>query len=343
MSIPGGNNPEANISDAPPIKKEDPRHVGDPNSLKVGELPASIIEAHKKSKPGAKKLGIGSDEVIQSVPKIPKGKGEKHILHTNFNGGICFGSDRPSDRLSGYGGAAVKNSNTIDICVGRMGPSPRTVTKNNKELFAENNFSMDSARIYISQRTDIDHNFSIRTKTTSPASNCAAIGIKADSIRIIGRSDVRIISGVDYSDSKGLTPGVDYSVPHRICLIGDNKDELLQPMVKGDSLKQFIDEFTKEIHSVLSMIQAFLNYQNQYNMLIANHTHIVGVPGKEGIFSFDGITEGSSIAAQQASDIASSIISTTANIQTIYQKYFEMPNDAVANTDNVLSNYNFCN
>ena len=64
-----------------------------------------------------------------------------------------------------------------------------------------NSFSTDAARIYISQLTAVDKNFGIANRYQSfwkrpdEAPPGSAIGIKADSVRIIGREGIKIVTG----------------------------------------------------------------------------------------------------------------------------------------------------
>ena len=88
-------------------------------------------------------------------------------------------------------------SEAIDLVVGRHsaangGDGPK------KGTVAPPNFFTDSARIYISQMTDVDLNFGIsdgyrlQNKISKAKS---AIAVKADGVRIIGREGVKIVTG----------------------------------------------------------------------------------------------------------------------------------------------------
>jgi len=107
-------------------------------------------------------------------------------------GRIVFGRDRSTrSHFSGYGGRGATSAGSIDIVVGSGGPRPKHRQK------VGPNFIGDAARIYLSQRADIDQYmvlpFGDNTGLT-PSINRSAIGIKADAVRIVGREGVRIYS-----------------------------------------------------------------------------------------------------------------------------------------------------
>jgi hypothetical protein len=98
--------------------------------------------------------GVGGDDLVEPLPTYIKAKNEVVIEGKN-NTSIVLGRDRPSNRLSGYGGIGDTQAGSIDIVVGRMSPTPRD------GVFVDPNFRKDAARIHISQKTDIDSNFGI--------------------------------------------------------------------------------------------------------------------------------------------------------------------------------------
>ena len=147
--------------------------------------------------------GIMQTSVTEAEPAYNTGDGEKVLKNDSGNSYIVFGHDRPSTLLSGYGGVGAQKANTIDLVVGRMssafsgqGPQDGTVV--------DNNFVSDAARIYISQLTDADRNFGLRSSFGLPATKGrSAIIVKADAARIIGREGVRITTGRTYGESFG--------------------------------------------------------------------------------------------------------------------------------------------
>lgn len=327
------------------VKKEDIKHITDPKSLKPGkEIPGSVFAgAVKKQQENPNQdSGMGNTDSIESLPNYIKAGVEKVIAYKNINAFMVFGRDRPSDRLSGYGGAGVKNSSAIDMVAGRMGPIPQMMDFT-KVISVDNNYRYDAARLLISQRTDVDNNFGINASTPGSSSrNLSAIAAKADSIRLIGRKDIKIVSGTDNYDSKGNLVGVDYTIPNRISLIGDNRDDLLQPMIKGENLASMLTEMLDIMSGLVSSIDSLVLHQNAINQIVINHTHTTRVPGKPGFFSFELITNGAFHAAKLATEIKSNNLEIVGRITDTEFFYLLVPNDEMSNESNILSNHNFC-
>ena len=133
------------------------------------------------------------------------------------NAFIIIGNDRVSKPHTGYGGKGHTQCDSIDLVVGMGGHTPREVDKEEQEVKTNPNFFIDSARIYISQKTDVDKNFGIGEfgraeedeqdnkddKGIGKYGAKSAIAAKADNIRIIGRESIRLVTGTDSQNSQG--------------------------------------------------------------------------------------------------------------------------------------------
>lgn len=216
---------------------------------------------------------------------------------------IAFGRDRHTrEALSGYGGRGCTAAGSIDIVVGSGGPEPT-----HGEVVGPNFFT-DAARIYLTQRGDIDRYFSLPPDIPNailPDENRSAIGIKADGIRIIGREGVRIYTnartktseqepettavGGDVQSRNGIhliacmdVGPVEITPPER-ALSGDNTDyKKLQPLVRGQFLVGYLKELTTSIQDFQNAMTKFMVHQINFNTAIAAHTHVV-TPSGEGI------------------------------------------------------------
>ena len=108
---------------------------------------------------------------------------------------IVLGSDRPDSNRSGFGAKGSNKASTIDLVVGRMasankGKGPGFM------MNVDNSFTADAARVYISQLTNVDTNFGIAGGGVSLVQNrCAAVVLKADAVRLIGREGIKIVTG----------------------------------------------------------------------------------------------------------------------------------------------------
>lgn len=222
--------------------------------------------------------GIGDDFLIESIPQFKKRSGDVEIKNKN-NAWIILGRDRPSNINSGFGGQPPPlgaNAGAIDIVVGRMSNQP------SQEFFAENDFVNDSARIYISQKTDIDKNFVITGGEESKQRS--GIGIKADAVRIIGREGVKIVTGLvkGEKNSQGQIPlkvqGIDLMAGNfELQKLRDAEGLYgsvnMQPLVKGNNLISALNDLADKVEQLSGIVSTFLSAQMNYNATIALHYH----------------------------------------------------------------------
>jgi hypothetical protein len=201
---------------------------------------------------------------------------------------IIIGNDRPASRASGYGGQGHTQSKKIDICVGRGGGAPVS------ELYYDPNFSSDAARMYISEKTDIDANFNLANGKQGASIAKSGIAIKADGVRVVGRDGIKLITRTEPKNSKGGTTS-----HNGIELIACNDDSDLQRMVKGDNLIEALEDLTARVNELGSIVLNHINSQLQFNTHISSHTHpVVSSPFGSGVAS---ISPPLSAAGTQAS------------------------------------------
>jgi len=228
--------------------------------------------------------GLNGTNTVEPVPIFDRTESEVVFSNQN-NSWIVLGRDRPSAKASGVGGQAGTQSGMIDLVVGRMS-SVKGGPKSN--IWASPNMKSDAARIYISQRTDIDDNFDLVDGSVGNSKGKSGIGIKADAVRIIGREGIKLVTQTDRKNSQGA--GVNR--PYGIDLIAGNDDSLqslgipspanlafgekiafLQPLVKGYNLTDALDEIVTQIIDLSSRLDEFVKAQTSYNSAIALHTH----------------------------------------------------------------------
>lgn len=272
----------------------------DKKARDLSGLPKEKIENFKKlteiQKAQKKINGVFGNKRIQAMVKredlaseVVLGRG------VDNNAFIVIGNDRVNKAHTGYGGKGHTQCDSIDMVVGTGGHSPKEVDSDESPVFTNPNFFIDSARIYIAQKTDVDKNFGIGefgntaaeksgvTKDNPNDQNIgkygakSAIAAKADNIRIIGRESIRIVTGTDASNSQGgevlSKSGVE--------IIAMNNVETLQPMVLGDNLINFLSILLDNVSAVAKIMHAYTKYQMKMNQAMANHTHhspFFGIP-----------------------------------------------------------------
>ncbi len=215
-------------------------------------------------------------------PNYNEASGEK-VLQGKNNQYITLGRDRPGGVMSGYGGQGDTHCGMIDLVVGRHGIVGREVDSEGTPVYLDNHHSLDAARIYISQKTNIDGDFD----SAAGVENMLPFGfvgnpqarsgilIKADGIRIAAREGIKLIAGVDRFNSTGYQKesiqGID--------LMGNNTDEGLQSLVKGQNLIKCLEEMSEETEWNTATIHILLNWAVKFTTYMMAHTHIVTAPG----------------------------------------------------------------
>tara|TARA_Y100000034_G_scaffold94713_1_gene114838 strand:+ start:4779 stop:5720 length:942 start_codon:yes stop_codon:yes gene_type:complete len=231
--------------------------------------------------------GLLNDHILEPLPKRINTTGEKVI--NNGNAWIVLGRDRPGSRAKGYGGSGATQASAIDLCVGMGNPAPGPATAE----FVDPNFKGDSARIYISQRCDVDDAFYLRTSKDSKSDigfveNQSAIGLKADSVRVVGVNGIKLITRPQNKDSRGGMAAF-----NGVELIAGNVDSELQYMVKGNNLVESMAQLEQRVSELSAVVFSFLKSQILVNTSIASHTHTGvggGVSGPVQTFPSIGLT-----------------------------------------------------
>jgi hypothetical protein len=295
----------------------------------------------KKSKKDTKFIkGIGGDPLLEPVPQYIQTSTEKVIKNEN-NSWIVLGRDRPKGRMSGYGGRGDTQAGSIDIVVGRMGAGVIAYTGDNQKVWTDPDFKKDAARIYISQKTDIDANFGLAAGTVGSAIGVnddefdivdnpnipaptsfkpiprSGIALKADGVRLIGREGIKLVTGVDSINSQGGTirsvAGID--------LIAGNDDSDLQPLVKGENLSEALSRLVHHIDSLAGIVDTFLVHQTSLNEAIANHFHHSPFWGKMTTISPSCQTQGVKWMIDTLSQTKRSLMLFKANLASFRVTY----------------------
>jgi hypothetical protein len=226
------------------------------------DLLTGIASTDQRYHDGFSNRGVFGDNILEAVPKYIKAPSEQ-VLNKG-NSSIVLGRDRPASRASGYGGQGHTQASSIDIVAGRGCSPPES------GLNYDPNFAGDGARIYISQKTDIDANFNLAAGAQGNSTAKSGIGIKADAVRIIGRDGIKFITRTENKNSKDGSAS--YS---GIELIACNDESDIQSLIKGENLVEALSELEKRIAELSSIVLNHLKDQLQFNMKLMSHNHIV--------------------------------------------------------------------
>jgi hypothetical protein len=224
----------------------------------------------------ARFIGVGyQGRKLYDCPKYDVTQDDKVIQ--NGNSFIVLGYDRPHSRASGFGATGNKCS-SMDIVVGRLGYQARSHTPLGKEKIVSPNFKKDAARIYISQRAAVDDikYFGLAKGTVGNVKMGAprsTIALKADTLRFIARENIKFVTKTDKKNSQGGKLANAWQGQYGIDLIAMNDDSDMQPMVKGNNLRECLSEMMDHINELRDKLVTVLDYQRNLTQTLLTHTH----------------------------------------------------------------------
>jgi hypothetical protein len=239
----------------------------------LDNLPDAFKEAIENSPTqaeGTEGMGLNCSNMPEPIPFHNQAKSEVVYKNSN-NAWIVLGRDRPGPKSSGYGGMGATQAGMIDLVVGKMGATaggPKTNT------YVDPNFKGDAARIYISQRTDIDKNFGLAKGNVGLSVARSGIGIKADAVRIIGREGIKLVTGTTPKERNSA--GEKLKTNYGIDLIAGNDDETvgLEPIPKGGRLVDALKDMNGRIDELNGLYTTLV-------IALMTHIHIspfLGIP-----------------------------------------------------------------
>lgn len=262
--------------------------------------------------------GIAGGVLPEPLPKFNRTESEKVIEGQN-NTFIVLGRDRPGSRVSGYGGVGDTQSGMIDLVVGRLGPEVRS------DVWADNDLTRDSARVYLSQKTDIDEIFRISEGKVGNSIAKSGIGIKADAVRLIAREGIKLVTGTDAVNSKGGTvdsvAGIDLIAGNDGRVARKAGESGLQPIVKSINTEEALDRMLKLISSLGGILSAFLQAQMKYNSTLGTHFHTSPFYGISTTPSSTASEAASTAQVNLMNDCISGLQKHKANISSVRNTY----------------------
>jgi len=256
-----------------------------------------------QNKKASQRQGIAQKAIDEAIPTLEKAQTEKYIVGDN-NSFIILGRDRPGNLFSGYGGKGATQAGRIDLIAG-IGSSYRhsdgTYGPPNSDTMINPNFGMDAARVYISQKADIDRYMGLAEVPNQAPPGRSTIGLKADTIRIHSREDIKIVTGRARfqglgKDGERLSTGGENEVVGTISLIAGNYTEdekkislgimnplkklnrvikKLQPIPKGDNLVECLEEMIVAIQQLSALVGDNTSMIQKMDLAISSHTHAV--------------------------------------------------------------------
>jgi len=287
--------------------------MSESSDIELGNYKSEIPKKKKILSPFDGKLsespiaGLSNSVLLEKQPDYNLASGEKEFRGGN-NTRIILGRDRNVGPVSGYGGKGHTRAGAIDIVVGLQGWAPETggkIDETNGSWIngvADRNFGSmnndrpgDAARVYISQRTNIDEYFDICEGGVGTSVADSAIGIKADSIRIMSRKGIKLVTskappGRNSLDGKlKVTYGIDLIAGNRDVKTGleglhalnpdrssEETIEYLQPIPKGLNLVSYLTKLHDNVQLVNSILAGVLTILPKIASAVLQEKQVVG-------------------------------------------------------------------
>jgi len=281
--------------------------------------------------------GVAGGSQIEAVPEYIQTQSEKVLDNrAKFqNSAIVFGRDRPRGVLSGYGGRGDTQAASIDIVAGYQGVNAVEKNEDGEKIYIDPDAFKDAARIYISQKTDVDENFALAAGSLgSPGLNDSqripksAIALKADGVRIIAREGIKLVTGTDTKNSQGGKifgfGGID--------LIAGNNDSTLQPIVKGENLIDALNRIVNHMNKLSGIVDAFCTHQMAFNAAVTDHVHISPFQAQPTLPSIPVQFSGKATAIDLQSQVLRSLTLFKTNLANFQLSYLEKSGERYINS-----------
>lgn len=209
---------------------------------------------------------VGDCEVVFARKSDRKGYQGSRIVLTRDNYG---------HRATGFGGSGVPRSEAIDIVAGSLTGAER---KADSSIQSRANFFTDAARIYLTERGDVQQYFGLpiegRQNCSISSNNKSAIAMKADHVVAIGREKVTIFAGMGMAEGNENLTNFAESVRPRV-EISTAFSNATQPAVLGDNLKMALEQSRNERQGLLKKIQNIETSLAKLYIALGAHTHVV--------------------------------------------------------------------
>jgi len=310
----------------PGLNEEGIASTDDPDSKKT----LDPFDGARSRDPKVLEKAQHNGPLLEIQPKYNDIKTTEKVIRGKNNTYIILGRDRPNTRSSGYGGKGHTRSGAIDIVVGLQGWAPgesSAVDADGNIItgFADKNFGSmdkdmpgDAARIYISQRADIDKYFDICDGSVGQSVADSAIGMKADSVRIMARKGIKLVTGKNPPGRNSIdgklkiTYGIDLIAGNRDLKTGleqtlnafnslgeDDEDEreieYLQPIPKGNNLVEYLQKLHENVQLLNGIAAGTLAIMP--NLVNAVMTPKMGVNAGGPLLAFPGISDYMNVAS----------------------------------------------
>ena len=293
----------------------------------------------------AQRVGFGqSSRQPFDVPSYIASAHEKVL--SEGGAGIVLGKDRPTNMFSGFGGDGATHCASIDLVAGRLGYLGKAKTKKGSRINVDPNPKTDAARIYISQKSDPDGNYGLVKAgySTSKKDPRSTIVLKADTLRLVSRENIKIVTRTDSVNSQGGQLSNAYVGNYGISLVALNDEKSLQPMVKGGNLKECLISIISHIQELTSLFDNFIEYDRNLTTALLTHTHNSPFMGTPTSPAFGMLPDGIKSMIDKITNVQLQMNVAIQKLNSVQMNYLENTAGTTATKDGqslyILSRYN---
>ena len=266
------------------------------------------------------------------------------------NCGVVLGLDRPNFENSGFGGQNGTHCAAIDIVAGRkawFAHRKEMINGQCTPIKVDNDFVVDAARIYISQKTDVDGNFRLKpgkVGNTDMENPRSAVAIKADTVRLIARENIKLVTRTDKMNSQGGVCAQALKGQYGIDIVAMNDTDTLQPMVKGENLKNLLVAMIEVISQILSTLGTYVSETRKIHQALVAHKHLSPFYGSPTSPDFQLMADAIPVIINNITNVDVGNMTTQMALNQLTMEYLEPTGVEMVGKDrqskNILSPYN---
>ena len=193
--------------------------------------------------------------------------GDETIISNHCGSYIRLSRDNLGHAAHGNGGSGGTDCAAIYMCAGLLsGAGDKRKKSKGEKIKTGPNTALDGASLYLTQRGDIDKYFALPKGKHRLTDNFSGAILKSDHTRLVGRESVKIYAGKGYYQGTGYfgepnSQGGDITHQGSIDLIVGSSDDL-QPVVKGDNLRECLVEIIDMIRDLASVMVTSHKYSS---------------------------------------------------------------------------------
>jgi hypothetical protein len=166
--------------------------------LELNKLTEKARDGFSDSSTIVSSAGIGGDDIAELSPRFAQARYEI-LLQGKQDSTIVLGRDRTGP-FDGYGINGNTSCAAIDMVVGRRSADEKFLIEQD---ITHPDFTTDAARIYLSQKSDIDKALGIPPGNSGLSIARSTAALKADAVRLVGRESIKLVVGTDQKNSQG--------------------------------------------------------------------------------------------------------------------------------------------